>query len=276
MTDLDGQGVAGPETLKRAVYFGGAATTALLIAVLLHELGHAAAVLWTGGAWARITFNPLVGAVTSYATVGADPADARFITAGGVIFGSIFSLVVSAPFLPHRRNLWAIPLAMIAVAALAGNGLMLLLGVGLANVGDATQLMGRGVPKAVLLSLGAGLLLLGFYFFLRLSPGLGFGRGVCMRRRYMILAGGLAPYELCILGYNAATQMEKIPLYLSYALGGVALGLLAVLLGGLIQARIAVLRAEPAVPVQWRHAVFTACLVLVLMTVIVIFLWGDV
>jgi len=226
------------ETLKQTFCFSVVAIFAFLAAVCLHELGHAFAIYVTEHEIARISFHPFTGAVTSYTTAAGDPTAARLVSAGGVMFGSLFSLLISFPFIFRFRNPWTTPFSMIAVAALAGNGLILVTGAVFSNVSDVIKLLSLGVSKWVLLSSGVLLLLLSLYLFLLISSDLGFGPKVVFRKRCAILCGAIFPYILCILVYNAIFQIERIGSYLIFTLGGSALAVAGVFVCGYWQSRV--------------------------------------
>lgn len=245
--------------LKLVLYFSGTAVFAFLIAVLLHETGHALAVYLTEHEIAKISFHPLSGAVTTYATSGSDPAAARFISAGGIIFGSILSLLVAWPFASRPGTPWTIPFAMIVVTSLAGNGLMLIIGSVLSSVGDVNRLITLGVSRWFLFTFGGALALLSLYFLIRLSPFVGLGSDKTYKERCLIFTGGLLPYFLCALGYNAWHHSEKMFLYVVYVIVGLVLGLVAIFICGLADPRWFGLPNKPP-QIEWRHAAYTCFL----------------
>lgn len=249
-------------SLQEVSFFSGSAVFALLMAVILHELGHALALYLAEGELATISFNPFVGAVTSYQNPGAilSTASARFISAGGVTLGSVLALLLSGPFLIRYFSLWTVPLAMVAVVSMAGNGMMLVLGSLMSNVGDVTRMVALGIPRWVLMFWGIFLLVLGLFFFLRVSPYLGLGPRVIFRRRCFILLVGLSPYVLCVLLYNFLYNVNKIGLYCVYVCAGLALGVAGVYVGGRLQRGWSFTQGKISGPIDDKHVLFASIL----------------
>lgn len=260
--------------LQEVSFFSGSAVFALLMAVILHEMGHALALYLAEGQIASISFNPFVGAVTSYNNPGAiiPASSARFISAGGVALGCILAILLSSPFLIRYLDRWTVPLAMVSVVSLAGNGMMLILGSLVSNVGDVARLLALGAPRWALLSWGLFLLGLGLVLFLRVSPYLGLGPRVIFRKRCLILLGGLAPYGFCVLLYNFVHNIERTILYLIYVGAGLALGVAGVYVGGRLQRHWSFIQGKTPGPIDGKHALFANALAA---GVLALLIWRD-
>jgi hypothetical protein len=252
---------------KPVLFFSGTAVIALLLSVFLHELGHATAVWLTEKQVARISFNPFAGAVIHYTTGGGTPAAARFVASAGFLLGGIYALLGAGLFLLRFQNRWTTPLAMVPAMFFSTNGFMLLVGVFFVKVGDTSRLLGLGVLKAELALVGIFLSLLGFLFFLLVSPWVALDPRVSIQKRYTIFLGGIAPYIAAVLGYNAFFNMARLWAYFVYVFIGVSLGLGALLLSGLLPRRVTASSAKPVGPLEWKHVIFVSGLALILILI---------
>lgn len=127
---------------------------AIHIAVFLHELGHAFGYWISGGAVTAIVME--APAPTGY--VRGSSADPRPVVWGGVVFGSLVTLIplVIARYVAPKSPLRFTAL-MVASFCLSHNGLYLFVG-GFVPFGDALGMIDLGAPRWLLILLGLPLL----------------------------------------------------------------------------------------------------------------------
>jgi hypothetical protein len=124
------------------------------IAVFAHEMGHALGYWVSGGSVSAIVME--APAPTGY--VIGSTADPRPVVWGGVVFGSLVTLIpLGLSRALARKSLARFAALMVAAFCLAHNGLYLFVG-GLLPFGDAVGMIDRGAPPWLLVLLGLPLL----------------------------------------------------------------------------------------------------------------------
>ena len=207
----------GDNFYKLSVNFFGVSTVALIAAILLHEFGHLFALFLFEGKLGHLRFHPFAGA--SIVHVPIHPQNVIFVTLGGVLIGGLLGGLITLSLWKFRTPFLS-SFLMIGVAALGGNGLMLVVGSLFSDVGDVSKLISVGLSKGVLLILGLSFLLLGFIFFLFLQPYLGISQDDRLLKRCSVFLGGLMPYSMSVLIYNRIFNVGALNDYVTYITGG--------------------------------------------------------
>ena len=131
--------------------------------VLVHEFGHVVGLWVSGGAVDYVQVSPIDFGFTARAR---DPHP-LFVTWAGPLLGSAFPVAILLVVIVAAPR-WIVPALMLAVVAFLANGTYLAIGV-FSRVGDAGDLMRRGMLAWVLVAVGAPLVGAGVYLasFLR-------------------------------------------------------------------------------------------------------------
>ena len=200
------------ELLKAALLFSGVFVFGLLVAVALHEFGHALAIGMTGGTIRRIVLHPFsVSSVTYDSLYG----EYRIWHAwGGVGFSCLAGLMIVGTTL-SLRLMRHLPFSMAGMITLAANGFYLTVG-GLFPMmgGDPARLIQLGVPKTGIIILGLFLFLLSACLFLYFLPMFGVRRQDSISRRLLIFGGGTSPYLMGVLVYNFFMKSPHMAQYI--------------------------------------------------------------
>ncbi len=184
-------------SLQQFLIVAGAFVLAYNGSMLVHELGHAAAVRGTGGHVQSISISPLTWSVTKYQAV----PELRAATWGGFLFGTGVPLVAFLALwcLKSRLSFWAL---MLAVVALMSNGAYLLVGAA-TGTGDAATLLKMGTSIRTLYIAGAAMVAAALPLALPAGALLGIGRGRAgFEKTLMVLGLPIFLYLLTIVAFN--------------------------------------------------------------------------
>jgi hypothetical protein len=183
---------------------------------LTHELGHALAMWATGSSVARITLNPFSWSYTFYA---ARPTYPLLTAWAGAVFSSAIGLLSLALIRP-RRGAWTVPLALMGVCSLVVNGIYLVVDSLFLAGGDATNIILHGTPRSFVLIIGVGLIALGLVLWQRMLPRIGLTVTDSVLTRIAVLEGGVGPYLIAMLVYQAYSNPREIKLWSTYVIIG--------------------------------------------------------
>lgn len=90
------------------------------LAIALHELSHAMAMWATGGTVERITLHPFSRSYTYY---GSQPKLPMLTASAGIVFGTLFALLLLVLVSRFRHEPWFLIFIMTAIGGTANNGL---------------------------------------------------------------------------------------------------------------------------------------------------------
>jgi hypothetical protein len=231
----------------------GSFSSGWVIGIVLHELGHAVAMWMMGGSVERITINPLGWSYTYYATTPKYP---NFATWSGVLFGSLFGLMILAS-IGKRPGPYVGPLFIAGVSPMLNGGAYYLIDAFVSRKGDAASLILSGVPRYLVLGAGVLFLGIGVYLVLRHIHWIGIRPRDSWARRMAILGSGVLPYFVLSLAYAIVWEPED-------TLSGVVSVAMAGLFAGLISfASIRCPRFEKnrlSTGIKTRHVVYAVVL----------------
>ncbi len=250
--------------LKLTLLFSGVSTLGLFIAMAIHELGHIIVVLYYGGRVTNLHLQPFSRSVVSYSVPAS--ASQLWIASGGIVFSMIMG---GLAFLLARkiRSPYGLPVIMTGVAAFIGNGFYFVFGaIMYGGFGDPAKLMASGCPAYGLVIWGGVLFILGCLAFLANLPLLGIGPEDSWGRRSVIFAGGIAPYLICVMVYNAVFDETRIPHYFTFIVGTIFMLLAGAFMTRFLSERLRWLQ-RPAVRVCWKHAWFAVYLSVLVITI---------
>lgn len=217
--------IKGKEVRSMLVLLGGFAL-AYNLTIALHELGHATTVLIGGGAVQQFVLNPFSWSWN----LGQNIPDIRFTAWGGVTFGLAFTLFPLVFLHWIRSNTGRFLLKLLAACGLLINGIYLLAGV-MGGFGDGGELARLGVAKGWVIMLGAAYLAASFVPWSNLQSHLGLDARTSYPARLRVMLGGITPYMLAILVYNAVFNPGQMAIWGGFAVAGMALAGLFALIG---------------------------------------------
>jgi len=243
------------KTLQKCLIALGLIVFAYNAITIVHELGHAAAAMATGGEVDRIEVSPVSW---SYAHFVSDPEPRATSWGGFLAAATIGPLVFFIVWgVKSRFSLWGL---MLAMAGLVGSGVYMLVGA-IIGIGDSASLMARGISPGILIIIGIGLICAGLPFLLLLGSLLGVGRGHTRCRTTLSVISLPVLYLAVSVVYNIVLRPDEWLLWLASAGGCVVLILPAALLvhgsAGWINGPEVRRRA---VPVNWLTAGFSLLL----------------
>jgi len=216
------------------------------IAKFLHEIGHALGAWSTGGIVRGLVIHPFSW---SYA-LAVSPRDDVTIWAGSIL-GCLFGILITFSVFKWRSGRLLIPLLVGPVTCLC-NGSYLVLGSVFHLPGDGSVLAARYAPAGVVAAVGLLMLCAGMLLAFLIIPELGFGAADGIAHRTAVLAMGILPYELVILGVQYFGHREGIRFWL-FSAAAAGIGLLV--FAGLsfwLQQRLSGLRNRPPARISRR------------------------
>ncbi|MCD4779181.1 MAG: hypothetical protein K8S27_01340 [Candidatus Omnitrophica bacterium] len=242
--------------IKKILFFFASLTLAVLVSVYLHEMGHVFGLKLATGQTATVTFNPLHGAVTTYANQSMTQAQARLVTGGGILFGALFGIVLGLAAWGLGRSLWSAPFLLVGVLSSGLNGLMLVIGTAINQSNDIGRLLSLGISPVLMFVFGLILLLICLGLFLMVLPALGITARTPLGERCLVLFSGVAPYLVSVMVYNYFKHPQKMVLYSLYCFFSVVSTFFAILLSQALQHCVQSpadgLRSELA----WTHVIY--------------------
>jgi len=141
-----------------------------LLMQAIHELGHVAAAVATGGTVERVVLHPL----TISRTDTSGSSHPLLVVWAGPVVGVVVPLVILAVFKAAKWK-WGYLAQFLAGSCLIANGAYL--GVGsFQRIGDAGDLLRQGSPIWALWLFGIITIPLGLYLWNGLGPNFGFGQ----------------------------------------------------------------------------------------------------
>ncbi|MGB8983563.1 MAG: M50 family metallopeptidase [Anaerolineales bacterium] len=197
------------------------------LATAVHELGHAIVIWATGGTVARIVLHPFTWSYTYYSP---SPGYPILTSWAGILFESLLALLLAALVWRWRQRSWALLCLVIAIMALAKGGLYASIDALLQTGGDSTDLIWLGVPRALVIGVGAVLVGIGIFLAVAAFRSIDFGADSSLIGRALVLEGGLLPYLLAIVAYQLVSSPQEIRMWGLYvAIGALIIFLIAVL-----------------------------------------------
>ena len=201
-------------------------TGSILIAfsgmVLLHELGHVAALVLSGGEVDYVRVSPIDFGFTARAS---DPHP-LIATWGGPLLGCAFTMVILLLVAFAAPRFIATALLLVVVAFLA-NGMYLAVGV-FSGVGDAGDLIRHGAPPWSLIAAGIPLIAAGIYFASMIAPVLRVGKPcTSMPQTCLVVGLPIALYLAAMFAGPAITYSLGIPSTIGALLAAALLAALA-------------------------------------------------
>lgn len=212
-------------------------------AELLHELGHALPVWFTGGTIDAIIVHPLSWSYTQYGTTPVYPVLSTWS-------GSLFAFVTSTVLFLLAWRWWRpvlAPLLLLGVLGGVDNGIYLL-----GSLGDPAQLIELGQPAWLVRGVGLLLLLAGLAMGVMVLPTIGLFTTFGGRARTLAILIGIGPHMAVTAIYNSVLFPEQAAYWVTGAAIGFAL-LPAAGWGSVwLQRRWPWLTRKPSSIVGWR------------------------
>ncbi len=208
------------KTFQRFLIVLGAYVFAYNASSIMHELGHALAVIATGGEVSFIEVSPFSWSYTHYIS---DP-EPMATSWGGFLWGTMIG-VFTFLILWIVRSRLSLFGAVFAVTSLAYAGIYMLVGAVL-RIGDSAALMWMGIPQAVLIAIGGMLLLLVLPLILPLGVLLGIGRGRNRLGTTVLVFSPILAYLLVMAAFNLSQNPGEWLMWVSSVGGGILLVLL--------------------------------------------------
>ena len=206
----------------------GAFIIAFNLAVTLHELGHATAVLIDGGQIQEFVLKPFSWSWN----LGHGVEDVLFTAWGGVSIGLFYTIIPLIFVRLAKHNGIKLVIKLIAGLGFLINGIYLIIGV-LFNVGDGAELTGLGVSPGLLLVMGIVFVLISLIIWSEAQRNMGIEPQERFSRRLLILVSGIAPYMAAIVLYNYLYNSEQLVLWTGFAATGLTSAVLFALCGHL-------------------------------------------
>ena len=248
--------------IKKILFLFAAVTFAVLMAVFLHEMGHALGLKIATGQAATITFNPLHGAVTVYANQAMTQAQAQLVTAGGILFGALLGIVLGLAAWRLGQPLWSAPFLLVGVLSSGLNGLMLVIGTAINQPNDIGRLLSLGVSPLLMFFAGLVLLLICLGLFLLVLPALGISARTSLGERCQIMFCALGPYLLAVMIYNFYRHPQKMVLYTLYCFFSVMSTFVALFLSQVLQPYFEKTAGAAQPELGWKHVLYAHGLML--------------
>ncbi|MEJ5258649.1 MAG: M50 family metallopeptidase [Anaerohalosphaeraceae bacterium] len=237
---------AGHRILKAGFLLLAALFAATNLAKFLHEIGHALGAWSTGGTVHGVVIHPFSW---SYAIIVSPRND--ITTWAGSVLGSLFGILITLSVFKWRSGRLLIPLLVGPVACLC-NGSYLVLGSVFHLAGDGSILAARYAPAGAVAAVGLLMLCAGMLLAVLIIPELGFGAADGIVHRTAVLAIGILPYELVILGVQYFGHRQGLRFWL-FSAAAACIGLLV--FAGLsfwLQQRLSGLRNRPPARISRR------------------------
>ncbi len=183
----------------------------------LHELGHAAGLVATGGQLASISLNPFCWCWARYASNPQPMITAWSGVVGGVLFSLLPYIVFRIVRLPMPR------LAIVlAIVAMARDGVYLLGGT-LANVGDGAAIVRLGAPRFLPIGFAVLLLAIATMWFVLAQDRIGIPHSASLAKRTTIVLGGIGSYLVIGFAYVAAFHRHELVTFAVFSGAGILL-----------------------------------------------------
>lgn len=152
--------------------YTGALLFAVILLILVHEVGHYIAYVWKGYEDASIRITPFFGMTSTNQTI--QPEDFVFIVLGGTVFNLTLAFLV-AMLCRSSKSAYAIPLRMYAVMAFLVEGVVILAGLFFEpTITDFSWLISFGWSLVWVAVLGLVFILIGGYLNYEIWILLGF------------------------------------------------------------------------------------------------------
>lgn len=152
--------------------YAGALLFAVILLILVHEVGHYIAYVWKGYEDASIRITPFFGMISTNQTI--QPEDFVFIVLGGTVFNLTLAFLV-AMLCRSSKSAYAIPLRMYAVMAFLVEGVVILAGLFFEpTITDFSWLISFGWSLVWVAVLGLVFILIGGYLNYEIWILLGF------------------------------------------------------------------------------------------------------
>jgi len=222
-------------------------------AIVLHELGHAAAIWVTGGVVVRIRFEPFAW---SYAW--GLPANYFFMVWAGFGLGTAFALLLMVLVWRFRNPYWT-PVFMIGPFAMFVNGVYMIGGMLLRGRGDVAELIRLGTLPFLIAVTAIALVSGGIILEGVAMPRLGLRWNDPLGKRIAIFGGGLLPYLGWAVIYHVVFNSPEFVLWLICGNVGTIL-FVGVPLSAVLQSRCCWVRTIEAATIGWKPACFAVIL----------------
>jgi hypothetical protein len=187
----------------------------------LHELGHALAVWFGGGSVTSLSLHPFSWSKIGYSVPLTVP-----IAWAGAFFASLVGLLLLA-LVWRRYGAWTMPIVVTALCTFIVNAVYLGVDGMLLAGGDATDLVGLGVSRPVVVGAGILLLVIGAVIAMLLPPRLGLGQQSGLGARLLVLWTGIGSYLIAMFSYHLLFNAKEVLVWGLFA--GLGLLLISVL-----------------------------------------------
>lgn len=242
---------------KVTMFIWGSFAFGMVSTIVIHELGHAIAVLQTGGHIIGITLDPLAWSFVEYQ--GAS-ASSSYITAAGILteitVGSILLIT-----LWKKKFSFAGMLLLLASFLFLRPGETTMMDIFFLKVGDTVDLIESGYDKNLILIIAVIFLIVGIVSFSYAVPRLGIQPHDSLLKRAAFLSCGILPcfFLLIVRSYFYAPELFSLFILLL-----VPLTLFILLVAWM--SRKFQNQAESLSTIEWRHAVIAGALGLLSIT----------